>query len=133
MKQPNKGGKNPAEVAEGRTLVKGNSVETTAVRTQSRVAASSGLDAVRKAARRDKETKFTALLHHITVDVLRQSYFNLKREAAAGTDVVTWRAYGEELESRLHELHARIQRGNYRALPALRVYIPKPETGRSDR
>ena len=127
MKQPNKGNKNPAEVVEGRTLVKGNSVETTAVRTQSRVAASSGLDAVRKVARGDKEAKFTALLHHITVDVLRRSYCNLKREAAAGIDGVTWQAYGEELESRLHELHERIQRGSYRARPARRVTIPKPD------
>ena len=63
MKRPNKGVKSPAEAVEGRTLVKGNSVETTAVRTQSRVAGSSGLDAVRKAARGDKEAKFTALLH----------------------------------------------------------------------
>jgi RNA-directed DNA polymerase len=127
MKQPNKGNKNPAEVVEGRTLVKGNSVETTAVRTQSRVAASSGLDAVRKVARGDKEAKFTALLHHITVDVLRRSYCNLKREAAAGIDGVTWQVYGEGLESRLHELHERIQRGSYRARPARRVTIPKPD------
>lgn len=127
MKRPNKGGKSPAEAVEGRALVKGNSVEATAVRTQSRVAASSGLDAVRKVARKDQEAKFTALLHHITVDVLRQSYRNLKRGAAAGIDGVTWLTYGEGLETRLHELHARIQSGRYRAVPARRVYIPKPD------
>ncbi len=127
MKQPNKGSKSPAEAVEGRILVKGNSVETTAVRTQSRVAASSGLDAVREVARKDKEAKFTALLHHMTVDVLRQSYHNLKRRASSGIDGVTWQAYGEGLESRLHELHARIQQGSYRALPARRIYIPKPD------
>lgn len=127
MKWPNKRGKSPAEAVEGRTLVKGNSVETTAVRTQSRVAASSGLDAVRKVARKDKDAKFTALLHHITVDVLRQSYRHLKRSAAAGIDGVTWQAYGERLETRLHELHAQIQSGSYRASPARRVYIPKPD------
>jgi RNA-directed DNA polymerase len=127
MKQPNKGGESPAEVVEGRTLVKGNSVKTTGVRTQSRGAASSGLDTVRKAARTDKKAKFTALLHHITVDVLRQSYRNLKREAAAGIDGVTWQVYGEELESRLLELHTRIHQGSYRARPARRVYIPKSD------
>lgn len=127
MKRPNKGDKSPAEAVEGRILVKGNSVETTAVRTQSRVAASSGLDAVREVARKDKEAKFTALLHHITVDVLRQSYRNLKRRAAAGIDGVTWQAYGEGLELRLHELHTQIHRGSYRALPARRLYIPKPD------
>jgi RNA-directed DNA polymerase len=127
MKRPNKGDKSPAEALEGRTLVNGDSVETTTVRTQSRVAASSGLDAVGNVARRDKGAKFTALLHHITGDVLRRSYCDLKRKAAAGIDGVTWQAYGEGLESRLHELHARIQRGSYRALPARRVY---PEAGR---
>lgn len=127
VKRPNKGIKSPAEAVEGRILVKGNSVETTVVRTQSRVAASSGLGAVRRVARRDKEAKFTALLHHITVDVLRRSYYDLKRKAAAGIDGVTWQAYGEGLDSRLHELHARIQRGSYRSLPARRVTIPKPD------
>ena len=127
MKQPNKRGKSPAEAVEGRILVKGNSVETTAVRTQSRVAASSGLDAVRKVARKDKEATFTALLHHITIDVLRQSYRHLKHGAAAGIDGVTWQAYGEGLETRLQELHGQIQSGRYRASPARRVYIPKPD------
>ncbi len=108
-------------------MIKGNGIETAAVRTQSRVAASDGLDTVRQAARRDKEMKFTALLHHVTVDRLRKSYYALKRNAASGLDGVTWKAYGEELEQRLQALHARIHRGRYRAIPGKRVYIPKPD------
>jgi group II intron reverse transcriptase/maturase len=112
---------------EGRTSPKGNSRQTAAVRTQSRAAASNGLAAVRRAARQSKEVRFTALLHHITVDLLERSYSALKRNAAPGIDGVTWQAYGENLEENLADLHARIHRGSYRAHPARRTYTPKPD------
>jgi retron-type reverse transcriptase len=80
---------------------------------------------VRQAAQRNKEERFTALLHHVSVDLLEKSYFNLKHNAAAGVDGVTWAKYGESLEERLAELHSRIHRGSYRALPSKRGYISK--------
>ena len=106
-KRPNKGGLPPAEIVEGRTSPKGNGGRTAAVRTQSRVTASNGLVAVRQAARQSKEVRFTALLHHITIDLLERSYFALKRNAAPGTDGVTWQAYGENLAEKLTELAKR--------------------------
>lgn len=126
-KRPNKGGMPPAEAVEGRTSPKGNGGRTTAVRTQSRAAASNGLAAVRQAARQSREVRFTALLHHITIELLEQSYFALKRNSAPGIDGVTWQAYGENLAEKLTELHARIHRGGYRARPARRTDIPKPD------
>ena len=126
-KRPNNGSLLPAEAVEGRTSPKGNGGQTAAVRTQSRVAASSGLAAVRQAARQSKGVRFTALLHHLTVELLERSYFALKRNAAPGIDGVTWQAYGENLGENLPELQARIHRGSYRARPARRSYIPKPD------
>lgn len=87
----------------------------------------SGLERVRTAARLRKKEKFTALLHHVTVDLLRDAYSWLKRDAAAGVDGVTWDEYGTDLEANLVDLHARIHRGAYRAQPSRRVYIPKPD------
>ena len=88
---------------------------------------SSGLERVRTAARLRKKEKFTALLHHVTIDLLRDAYSWLKRDAAAGVDGVTWDEYGTDLESNLVDLHARLHRGAYRAQPSRRVYIPKPD------
>lgn len=88
---------------------------------------SSALDRVREAARRDSKLQFTSLLHHVTVDLLRDAYFALKRNAAAGIDGVTWSEYGEGLEERLPGLHDRIQSGRYRARPSKRAWIPKPD------
>jgi RNA-directed DNA polymerase len=90
---------------------------------------SQGLAGVRKAARENKEMKFTALLHHLTVDLLRESFYSLKRKAAPGVDGVTWQEYETGLEDRLVDLHGRVHRGAYRALPSRRVYIKK-EDGR---
>ena len=73
----------------------------------------SGLERVRRAAKGDKQLKFTALLHHVNADLLRSSYYDLKRNAAAGVDGVTWQVYGDGLEERLTDLHGRIQRGAY--------------------
>jgi group II intron reverse transcriptase/maturase len=88
---------------------------------------SHGLERVRTAARLDKKVRFTALLHHVDVALLREAYSLLKREAASGVDGVTWRDYGEGLEPRLEALHARLHRGGYRALPSRRKFIPKPD------
>ena len=127
MKQPNKEGSPSAEAVEGRTSPEGNGDKTTAARTLRRNPASNGLDAVRQAARRSKSVRFTALLHHITVDLLTRSYFALERNSAPGIDGVTWRAYGENLKEKLTDLHDRIHRGSYRARPARRTYIPKAD------
>lgn len=126
-KLPNNDAHASAEVVEGRGSAKGNTREQNATRTQRRIVAPSALERVREAARRDRKTKFTALLHHVTVDRLRSAYGSLKRDAAPGADGVTWQAYGEDLEARLADLHGRLHRGAYRARPSRRVYIPKPD------
>jgi group II intron reverse transcriptase/maturase len=82
---------------------------------------------VREAARRDKKARFTALLHHVDVDRLRAAYRALNPAAAPGVDDVTWAAYGVELERNLQDLHTRLHRGSYRALPSRRAYIPKTD------
>src|SRR5450759_4426758 len=88
---------------------------------------SKGLAGVRKAARDNKEMKFTALLHHLTVGLLRESFYSLKRKAAPGVDGVTWQEYENGLEDRLTDLHGRVHRGAYRAMPSRRVYIEKAD------
>lgn len=126
-KRPNNGRRLPAETVEGRPRPKGNGDQTTAVRTQSRAAASDGLVAVRQAARQGKKVRFTALLHHITIELLERSYYALNRHSAPGIDGVTWQAYGENLEENSTDLHSRIHRGSYRARPGRRTYTPKPD------
>ena len=126
-KQPNGGRGGPQEAAEGRPLTKENMEEPNSYRTPSRASETSGLDRVRQAARKDKGVRFTALLHHVNIDRLRSSYHSLKKRAAAGVDGVTWAEYGEDLESRLADLHGRIHRGAYRAKPSRRVWIPKAD------
>jgi len=101
MKSANKQCENSAEQREGRLLAKGNTPQATIVRTQSRVAMSNGLAGVRKTARINKTMKFTTLLHHVTIDLLRDGYMSLKRQAAADIDGMTWAVYGEALETRL--------------------------------
>ena len=86
-----------------------------------------GLDRIRIAAKRDKALRFTNLMHHITVDLLRDGYYELKRDAASGVDDVTWQEYGERLEERLPGLHERVQSGRYRAKPSKRIWIPKAD------
>lgn len=126
-KPPNNVAHATAEAVEGRGPAKGNTTEQNAARTQRRITAPSALDRVRQAARRDRKAKFTALLHHITIDRLRDAYLALQRRAAPGVDGVTWAAYGEDLEARLVDLHGRMHRGAYRAKPSRRVHIPKPD------
>jgi group II intron reverse transcriptase/maturase len=116
------------DTVRGRRSTKGNTNQPAASRTQSRkLCALSGLDRVREVARRDKRAKFTALLHHVTVDSLRDSFHALKREAAPGVDGVTWQQYEVRLEDRLVELHRQIHVGTYRAQPSKRAYIPRPD------
>ena len=82
---------------------------------------------MRKAAKENQGRRFTALLHHLTVDLLRESFLALKRKAAPGVDGVTWQDYEAGLEDRLIDLHGRVHRGAYRAQPSRRVYIPKSD------
>jgi len=127
MNQPNKGGKPQAEVGEGRPGIKENIAQLNTRPTQSGESVSQGLSGVRQRARENKQEKFTALLHHLTVDLLRESYFALQRKAAPGVDGETWQQYGAGLEDRLADLHSRVHRGAYRAKPSRRVYIPKAD------
>jgi group II intron reverse transcriptase/maturase len=126
-KRPNKEEASSAEGVEGSCSTKGNTEEAHTCRTQGREHVSQGLGGVREAARRDKKQRFTALLHHVTVDLLRDSYYSLKRQAAPGVDGVTWQQYGEGVEERLNDLHDRVHRGAYRAQPSRRTYIPKAD------
>jgi group II intron reverse transcriptase/maturase len=87
---------------------------------------SQGLDRVRQAARQRKKERFTALLHHVSVELLREAFLALKRHAAPGVDGVTWQDYEASLEGHLQDLHARVHRGRYRPLPVRRRFIPKP-------
>src|SRR5947208_10412470 len=120
-------GEPSAESAEGRPLIKENACQPNTYSTQSGKGVSKGLAGVRKAARENKEMKFTALLHHLTVDLLRESFYALKRKAAPGVDGITWQEYETGLEDRLVDLHGRVHRGAYQARPSRRVYIQKGE------
>jgi RNA-directed DNA polymerase len=127
MNHSNKDGQSLAENEEGRTLIKENTHQLSTFSTQSEIRVSQGLAGVRKAARERKEMKFTALLHHLTVDLLHDSFYALKRKAAPGVDGVTWQEYEVGLGDRLADLHSRVHCGAYRAQPSRRVYIPKPD------
>ena len=117
-----------AEPVEERRLAKGNVDQQNASWTLSRdVGASSALDRVRQAARMDRNARFTALLHHVTVDRLRRAYWAINPRASTGIDGVTWGAYGQDLEANLQDLHARVHRGAYRAKPSRRAYIAKAD------
>src|SRR5262249_23784053 len=85
------------------------------------------LQRVREVARRDKRARFTALLHHVTVDLLRESFYALKRHAAPGVDGLTWPQYEADLEDRIPDLHRRVHLGTYRAQPSRRTFIPKAD------
>ena len=126
MNRSNKDGKPSAESEEGRTLIKENTQQPSTPSTQSETRVSQGLAGVRKAAREGKEMKFTALLHQLTVELLRESFYALKRRAAPGVDGVTWQEYENGVEDRIIDLHGRVHRGAYQALPSRRVFIPKP-------
>ncbi len=127
VKQPNKEGKPLAEVVEGRRQPKENDAQSNIQPTQRGERVSQGLSGVRRVARERKQEQFTALLHHVTVNLLRESFDALKKNAAPGVDGVTWRDYETGLEDRINDLHSRVHRGTYRAQPSRRVYIPKAD------
>ena len=127
MNHSNKVGKPSAESEEERPLIKENTLQPNTHSTQSEERVPQGLERVRKAAREHKEMKFTALLHHLNVDLLRESFYALKRKAAPGVDGVTWYEYETGLEERLVDLHSRVHRGAYRAQPSRRKYIEKSD------
>jgi RNA-directed DNA polymerase len=127
MKPLNKAGQPAAEEVEPRVGAEGNAEQTGARRAQNRESASHGLDRVGQTARLRKKERFTALLHHIDVTALQEAFRALRRNAAAGVDGVTWQDYEAGLEARLVDLHGRVHRGAYRALPSRRVYIAKPD------
>jgi group II intron reverse transcriptase/maturase len=127
MNQPNKGEQSSTEAGEGRARIKENIVPSYTSPTQSGERVSQGLSDVRQAARERKQERFTALLHHLTVDLLRDSFYALKRQAAPGVDGVTWKEYETGLEAKIVDLHNRVHRGAYQAQPSRRVYIPKAD------
>jgi RNA-directed DNA polymerase len=135
MKPANKAGRftaersaaepNAAESVERRAGTKGNTGQQSTRRTQCRESMSQALERIRKVARERKKEKFTALLHHISIDLLGEAFFELKTDAAPGVDGLTWRTYEADLDRNLTDLHERVHRGAYRALPSRRTYIPK--------
>ena len=126
-KPSNKAAQAAAEMVEGRGLPEGNTASKTRSGLSAGQGVSSALDRVRRAAQKDKEARFTALLHHVDLDRLRAAYRALSPRAAAGVDGVTWQSYGQDLEGNLRDLHARLHRGAYRARPSRRAYIPKAD------
>jgi len=127
LKGSNKVGSSTAESLEGRPETKENVQESHMRPTQGGQRVSQGLEGVRRAAEERKQEKFTALLHHLTVDLLRECFNGIKRSAAAGVDGVTWKEYAQGQEDRLRDLHDRVHRGAYRAQPSRRVYILKSD------
>ena len=116
-----------AEPVEQRVGTEGNANQQSTHRAQSRASVSQALERIRKVARGRKQEKFTALLHHISIDLLGEAFFELKKDAAPGVDGLTWRTYEADLDRNLTDLHERVHRGAYRALPSRRMYVPKPD------
>jgi RNA-directed DNA polymerase len=123
----NKEGQTSAEIGEGRARAKENIVQSHTHPTQSGERVSQGSGGVRQTARERRDERFTALLHHVSVNLLRDSFYALQRRAAPGVDGVRWKEYEAGLEGRLADLHSRIHRGTYRAQASRRVYIPKAD------
>jgi RNA-directed DNA polymerase len=126
-KPMNDAGQSAEELAEPRVGAEGNAVRQSTRRTQGRVSVSHALDRIRQVARQRRKEKFTALLHHIGPEQLEAAFFDIKKNAAPGVDGLTWRAYETSFERNIADLHSRLHRGAYRALPSRRVYIPKPD------
>jgi group II intron reverse transcriptase/maturase len=127
VKPANNTERSAAELVEPRAETEENAGQQSTYRAQSRVSVSQALERIRQVAKARKEEKFTALLHHLSIDLLDEVFFELKENAAPGVDGLTWQEYEADLERRLEDLHARVHRGAYRALPSRRVYIPKPD------
>ena len=116
-----------AEPAEPRAETEGNAGQQTMPWAQSQTSMPHALERIRRVARERKKEKFISLLHHISIDLLEEAIYELKEDAAPGVDRLTWRDYEADLERRLEDLHGRVHRGVYRALPSRRVHIPKPD------
>src|SRR3979490_3128519 len=116
-----------AEPVERRAGTKGNADQQSTHRTQSRASASQALERIRQVARERKKERFIALFHRITTELLEEAFFELAQNAAPGVDRLTWKDYEADLECNIEDLHDRVQRGAYRALPYRRVYIPKAD------
>ena len=126
-KPTNKAVPTAAEPVERRAGAKGNASQQSTDRAQHRATVSQALERIRKVAKERKKERFIALFHHISIDLLDEVFYELKENAAAGVDGLMWRDYEQDLERNLEDLHARVHRGAYRALPSRRVYIPKPD------
>src|SRR5947209_4283705 len=110
----NKAAAAAAEAGEERGRAKGNAASKTRPGLSAGPVALSALDRVREVARKDKEARFTALLHHVSLSRLRDAYWAIRPQAAPGVDKVTWAGYGQDLEANLRDLHERVQSGRYR-------------------
>ncbi len=125
MKPANKAGSSAAESVEGRGETKGNAVVQNTVRTQSRAAVSHAQRRVREAVKRNKTEKLTALLHHVSVDVLRGGFLSLKKDASAGVDSITWHDYVKDLEDNLRDLHRRVHSGSVPSVAIAKGVYPE--------
>jgi len=127
VKPANNAERSAAEPVEPRTGTKGNADQQSTRQAQDWESVSQALARIRQAAKLRKKERFTSLLHHVSVDLLRLSFFALKKDAAPGVDGLAWRDYETNLEGNLEDLHDRVHRGAYRALPSRRQYIPKAD------
>jgi RNA-directed DNA polymerase len=129
-KPPNGAGVPAEEGVERRAEAEGNAGQDRTLRAQDRESVTQGLERVRHVARTRTKERFTALLHHVSPELLRMAFFALKRQAAPGVDGMTWQTYEADLDRRIEDLHERVHRGAYRALPARRGFIPKADGSR---
>src|ERR1039457_6215628 len=127
VKPANKAERSAAELVEQRAGTKGKADQQSTRRAQERASVSQALGRIRQAAKQRKKEKFTTLFHHISVGLLRLAFFEIKKDAAPGVDGLTWQDYEAELDRNIEDLHDRVHRGAYRALPSRRTYIPKPD------
>src|SRR5260370_4807411 len=127
VKPANKAERSAAEPAEPRATTKGNAGQQSTRRAQDRASVSQAMERVRQAARQGKKERFTSLLHHVDPAMLRTAFYAMKRDAAPGVDGITWETYEKDLDRRIEDLHARVKRGAYRALPSRPSYIPKED------
>src|SRR6202142_3373440 len=127
VKPANKAERSAAELVEQRAGTKGNADQQSTRRAQERESVSQARGGIRQAAKQRKKEKFTTLFHHISVELLRLWFFEIKKDAAPGVDGLTWQDYESDLDRKIDDLHDRVQRGAYRAQPSRRLYIPKPD------
>ncbi len=116
-----------AEAGEERERTVGNAAGETRPGRSAGPGVSSDLGRVRQVAGGDKDARFTALLHHVSLPRLMLAFEALKKDAAPGVDGVRWQEYGQDLVANLRDLHGRVQSGRYRASPSRRAYIPKAD------